>query len=160
MERENGPIANSAANGVIDWSVLAVLAALRKPGAPDPRLRVIGAYLDSAPGLMEGIRAAIDASDGPALMTAAHSLKSSSMNVGARALGTLFTELEQSGKAGNLQRACDLLSMAQTQYEAVTTVFREFMQLGGIERLSISGNPEGETFPIWENEQLRQDAVP
>jgi HPt (histidine-containing phosphotransfer) domain-containing protein len=61
-------------------------------------------------------------------MKAAHSLKSSSMNVGASAFGTLCAELELSGKTGNLQQAVDLLAIAQTQYEAVAAVFRESLQ--------------------------------
>jgi HPt (histidine-containing phosphotransfer) domain-containing protein len=125
MESENEPVATCPADRVIDWSVLATLTAFRKPGAPDPRLRVIDAYLDSAPGLMDAIREAIDALDGQVLAKAAHSMKSSSMNVGAKGLGTLCAELEQSGKDGNLRQAGDLLAMAQTQYEAVTAVFKE-----------------------------------
>jgi hypothetical protein len=55
---------DSMKNGVIDWSVLEDYLAFRKPGRPDPRRRIITAFLDSSPKLIEASKAAISSADG------------------------------------------------------------------------------------------------
>ncbi len=116
---------------VIDWSQLDALLALRKPGGPDPRVRLMTLYLTSSPELMDGIRAAVAASDGPSLAKAAHSLKSSSLNLGAMGLGASCAELEQIGKANALQDAHAVLEKAERDFVAVCAAFSEAMRESG-----------------------------
>ena len=119
---------NSMKKSVVDWSVLDEFLAFRKPGAPDPRRRIITIYLDSAPMLMEAMKTAISAADGALLTKAAHSLKSSSMNVGAKGLGSLCAELERTGKAGSIEEAKNLVESLETQYAHVTSALRDSLQ--------------------------------
>jgi HPt (histidine-containing phosphotransfer) domain-containing protein len=121
----------SAASGqqdAVDWDVLDGYAVLRKPGAPDLRRRLMTIYLNSSPMLMEGIKTAFRASDAPSMMTAAHTLKSSSLNVGAMELGSLCAELVRIAREDALQEAGDLLRRAEAQYTAVTEAFKDALR--------------------------------
>jgi len=119
---------DSAGQGAIDWSVLDSLAVLQKPGAPDLRVRLMTIFLNSSPPLMEGIKAAIIAADRQLLTTSAHTLKSTSLSLGAMKLGAICAELEKIGRNGDLQEAGDLPRLAEEQYAAVTAAFKEALQ--------------------------------
>jgi HPt (histidine-containing phosphotransfer) domain-containing protein len=112
----------------IDLTVLDVLLALKKPGAPDPRRRIIAIYLESAPKLMDSIRDAYAASDKGPLRKAAHSLKSSSYNVGAKGLGEICGELERLAKAGPLDEEGGLMERAETSFKAVIASMEEALR--------------------------------
>lgn len=111
--------------GAIDWSILNSMKMLQQPGKPDPRIRLMNLYLTTSPPLMEGIRSAIASRDGEALMNAAHSLKSSSMSLGATGLGGICARLEQQGRANSLDEAPPLLDQAEAEFAAVTAAFRQ-----------------------------------
>jgi len=115
-------------NGVIDWSVLDQFLVFRKPGGPDPRRRIITIYLDSSPMLMEAIKTAINEADGSLLSKSSHSLKSSSMNVGAGSLGSLCAELERTGKTGSIVEAKNLVERLETQYAAASAALHDALQ--------------------------------
>jgi HPt (histidine-containing phosphotransfer) domain-containing protein len=115
-------------NTEIDWSILDAFAAFRKPGGQDPRARLITVYLQSSPSLMEALHAALTAGDAPALVKAAHSLKSSSTGVGATGFGRVCAELEQLGRANSLQNVFDLLEQADREFAAVCASFREALR--------------------------------
>jgi HPt (histidine-containing phosphotransfer) domain-containing protein len=120
---------NAIEKSVIEWSVLDVYLALRKPGGPDPRQRIITIYLDSTPMLMEAIRTAVGLADGTLLTKATHSLKSSSMNVGAGELGSICAELERTGKTGAIiDEAKNIVDRLETQYAAVTAALQDALQ--------------------------------
>jgi HPt (histidine-containing phosphotransfer) domain-containing protein len=112
----------------VDWSVLDSLRILQQPGKPDLRKKLMTVYLDSSPGLMEGIRSAIASRNGEALGNCAHSLKSSSMSLGATGLGEICSRLEQLGRAGSLDEAPELLERAETRFTAVTSAFRRALE--------------------------------
>jgi len=113
---------------IIEWSVLDALLALRKPGAPDPRRRVIAIYIDSAPKLMETILASFAGSDSASLKKAAHSLKSASMNVGAKGLGNICAALERIAMEGTLYGGGELIEKAETSYKAVMASLEEALR--------------------------------
>jgi HPt (histidine-containing phosphotransfer) domain-containing protein len=114
---------------VIEWNVLDQFLAFRKPGGPDPRRRIITIYLDSTPMLLESIKTAICALDWPSLCKAAHSLKSSSMNVGAGELGSICAELERAGKTSSIiDEAKNIVDRLETQFAAVTAALQDALQ--------------------------------
>ncbi len=82
------------ATPAVDVSVLDALLVLQAPGSPDIRERVIGLYLQHTPGQIRELRAALDRNDPSAMMRAAHTMKSSSANVGAGPLAELCRDLE------------------------------------------------------------------
>ena len=72
--------------------------------------KVIGAYLEDTPARLVQLRAAVDAGDAEALRKAAHALKSSSANVGAERLASLFKELEALGRSATVDGAGTLVA--------------------------------------------------
>jgi HPt (histidine-containing phosphotransfer) domain-containing protein len=123
---------NSMVNGsfevTIDWNVLNALTALQRPGAPDLRVRLIKIFLTSSPGLMDSVSSAVRDCDGPALMKAAHSLKSSSMNMGAIGFGGICSELEKLGRECAIEQAAIMLPKALEQFAGVMTAFRDYLK--------------------------------
>jgi len=117
--------------GAIDWSVLDALKVLQKPGAPDLRLRLMSMFLKSSPPLIEGIRTAITNYDSHLLTTSAHTLKSTSLSLGAMKLGSTCAKLEQIGRDNNLQDAGELPGLAEEQHAAVMTAFSEALRQSG-----------------------------
>jgi HPt (histidine-containing phosphotransfer) domain-containing protein len=116
-------------NVVIDLEVLGALEAYRGPGDPDPRIKLITLYLEFSSELVELVKTAIRASDGPSLASAAHSLKSCSLNMGARKLGALCRELELIGRAGVPPENVDLLNRIDERHAEVTVALEEALQL-------------------------------
>ena len=68
---------------------------------------------------METIRQSITLGDAAAMQGAAHSLKSTSGNLGAMILAGLCKELETMGRAGTTDNAILLLPVLEDEYERV-----------------------------------------
>lgn len=66
---------------------------------------LIDTYLEDASVQLGAMRSAAEASDVAALVRPAHSLKSSSANVGAMALAEACRSLEADGRSGNVPEA-------------------------------------------------------
>ncbi|HOP40377.1 MAG TPA: Hpt domain-containing protein [Geobacteraceae bacterium] len=124
MKDDNQVPNHYSINASIDWSVLDTFLALRKPGGPDPRARLIRVFLDSTPEMLNEMRSALRRSDPDSLAKTAHSMKSGSMNVGATELGSLCASLEKTTRNGAMKGAEDLFAKLEAQYEAVVTAFR------------------------------------
>ena len=91
----NKPIAPS----VIDFNSIQKLKNLQKPGRPDLLTTLIQLYFETAEVCFVQIRTAIEARDHKQLVSAAHSFKSSSANLGALQLAKLCGELEATDSA-------------------------------------------------------------
>ena len=63
---------------------------------------LVDTYLADADGQLTAIRAALERNDQEAVIRAAHSLKSGSLNVGALALGEACRELEEGLRQGRI----------------------------------------------------------
>jgi CheY-like chemotaxis protein/HPt (histidine-containing phosphotransfer) domain-containing protein len=103
----------------LDSGLLNNIRALQRPGAPSLLGKIIGLYLDNSPALLQSSREAVAQGDAMALMEAAHSLKSSSANLGATQLATLCKELEQRGRDNDLQGAAELVDEIGKVYLSV-----------------------------------------
>lgn len=119
-----GPDRHSA--GMLDESALENIRALQRPGKPDILQTVIGHYLASAPKLLQGLRQAVESGDAKALRMAAHSLKSSSRNLGAQALAALCQELEHMGRASTIEGATALLADLEADYGHVENKLKSY----------------------------------
>jgi HPt (histidine-containing phosphotransfer) domain-containing protein len=103
----------------VDEKALEDIRALQREGDPDLLSRVIEAYLKEATGLLHTLREAVEKADGESLRKAAHTLKSSSANVGAQKLSSLCKELEVMGQKKSMEKAALLLSKTIMEYETV-----------------------------------------
>ena len=104
---------------VLDQCAIARIRALQRDGSPPVLQRVIAIYLDAAPKLLDEIRSAVAKRDALRLQRAAHSLKSSSANLGAQTLSELCKELENLGRLGKLEGAAHKLDVLEFEFEAV-----------------------------------------
>lgn len=106
----------------IDRQVLDTLAGMQPPGDEDFVASVIRTYLDTASESRQHLLEAIAAGDAARIASVAHSLKSSSGNLGAIPLADLCLKLEQMGRSKNL----DEVSGTHEQFEhEVERVFAE-----------------------------------
>jgi HPt (histidine-containing phosphotransfer) domain-containing protein len=80
---------------------------------------LVDTYLEDAVEQLAALDAAIDGGDPAALTRPAHSLKSSSLNVGALDLGKVSLELEERGRAGQLDGAAERVADARRQFATV-----------------------------------------
>ena len=86
----------------IDRGALEAIRALQSESAPDLLAQVVRLYFESTPPLMERLRAGLAAGDVEMVRNAAHSLKSSSANLGATGLADLCGQLELAAHTGEL----------------------------------------------------------
>ena len=96
---------SAGAAAPVDEAVIAAIRELNPARGDAIVARVVSAYLASVPDQLEELRAGLEASDAEALRFVAHALKSSSGNVGARAVQEQAALLEQDARAGELGRA-------------------------------------------------------
>ncbi|HEX5344233.1 MAG TPA: response regulator, partial [Duganella sp.] len=103
---------------IINLQALDNIRAL-SPGNGDALLeRVLQAFLRDTPLHLHTIRQAIAADDAEQLRKAAHSLKSSSANIGASALAQRSKELEQLGRNHTTAGAAPLLADMEHSFQA------------------------------------------
>ena len=112
-------------DATIDTSVLAGLRELREPDEPDPVNELIDLFLRDTPARVTSMEDAISRSDAPALKEAAHSLKGSSNNLGARRLSKICADLEHLAKDGKLGDAARLFGKAAEEYDRVRFVLEK-----------------------------------
>ena len=113
---------------VLDESVLAKIRALQQPGAPNLQVKIINLYLQTSATSLEALRAAITGKDSDALYQTAHTLKSSSANVGAMRVAALCKELEQRGRAKQLADVDRLLAELEADYLLVQRVLQTHLE--------------------------------
>ena len=103
----------------LDAAALDLLRRLEQKNGRDVLGRVINTYLTTSPTMLDTLRSAIAAGDASAIEHSAHTLKSSSLNVGAQTLGTLCHDLEEMGRTHTLDNASALLSDIVREYAGV-----------------------------------------
>ncbi len=104
---------------VLDESVL---RELQETTGDDPDFvrDLVETYLADVPVQLEGIDGAIAASDAEALVRPAHTLKSSSVTLGALRLGDISRTLEMTGRSGTLDATTrENAAAAHTEWTSV-----------------------------------------
>jgi len=102
----------------LDHSVLETLQN-QLPGRPDIIFRFLTSFLRHSPGMLDKVRSAIQLGDPEALYRAAHTMKSSTGQIGARKLTAMCQELELLGNIGELLDADQLLVDLEEEYRGV-----------------------------------------
>ncbi len=103
----------------IDQRALDNIRALQMEGLPDMLTQIIQIYLSEAPVLLERLAEGISADDAPGVRGAAHSLKSSSANLGALQISDFCKTLENRGREGSLAGAQPLLTQIKAEFVRV-----------------------------------------
>ncbi|WBA81865.1 response regulator [Endozoicomonas sp. GU-1] len=95
---------------LIDQSVFSALQELMEEEFPV----LINSYLEDAPKLMADIKFSSKDADREVLVRAAHTLKSSSNNLGATQLAMIAADIEKEGKASQLAEASALIASLES----------------------------------------------
>ncbi len=103
----------------LDPKALQALRALQRPGRPDVLTRIIDMFNNDAPRLLGEMHAAAGAGDAEALRRAAHTLKSTSANVGATILAATCKEIEQLARAADMTDATAHLNGVNDELDRV-----------------------------------------
>lgn len=114
----------ASATNVLDQRTLEKIRALQRIGKPNILGRVISIYQENTPKLFETIREAVNSGEAETLRQSAHSLKSSSANLGALRLASICKELESMGRENHLQQATGLLEKMTTELDQVMKALR------------------------------------
>lgn len=81
--------------------------------------KIIAAFLDNTPRLIAQLKTAAEVPDLPLLRELAHSLKSSSANLGADALSEAAKRIELGARQGTLERPAAAVAVVVAEYESV-----------------------------------------
>lgn len=101
----------------LDFSVLATLRDLSEPGQPDPVVELIDLFMEDAPDRLHAMQTSLDCRDQEALKVAAHSLKGSAKNLGAKPLAKICAELEGQTVAADWDNALLTIKAIGQEFE-------------------------------------------
>lgn len=107
----------TASSDDVDISVLLGFEDAQGEGEPDLIVELIDLYLEDVPPQLSAMKDFVLKADAVSLKRAAHNLKGSSANLGAKAVAMLCEELEQTGLSDSLQQSniIDRLEQAFTR---------------------------------------------
>jgi len=103
----------------LDCAVVNGLKELREPGQPDPLSELLELFFRDAEPRLKQMELAVTSGDMPKLAAAAHTLKGSASNLGARRLSALCASLEKQGKAGDATGTAETLAEAVAAFATV-----------------------------------------
>jgi two-component system sensor histidine kinase/response regulator len=108
----------------IDFKAIETINSLRTEGAPDILGNIIDIFFENSRAELEKLRKGTASNDAGLIRMAAHSLKSSSANLGALTLSKLCKELEEMGRNKRIEGASELLLQVQEEYREVEGVLK------------------------------------
>jgi PAS domain S-box-containing protein len=103
----------------LDPAALSELRQFQGEGEPDIVQELAEAFQFETPPLLQALRKAIVEGQPEQLKGAAHNLRGSSNNLGARTMAALSAELEAIGKNGTVEQATELVTHLDQEYQRV-----------------------------------------
>ena len=107
-----------------DRQMLDNLRMIQKKGATDLVEMVVSMFLAHMPESLEDLRNAISSGDAQQVFVSAHNLKSSSAQVGAKRLASLFAEIEIMGHNKAIDGAQEIFSHIELEYVDIQAVLK------------------------------------
>lgn len=114
----------------LDRAALNSIRSLQEEGEPDVLETVVIAYLEDSPKLLASMKEALESQNGTVLVRAAHTLKSTSANLGAASLSALCKDLETMSRAGISDKTEELIQVIEREYLHVKTALSTELQGG------------------------------
>ena len=111
--------ATAKAAQVLDRAVLEQLARVRTNGKPELLTRVIKLYVAESPALVQSLKDAARDGDDVRMASFAHTLKSSSANVGAAVLSRYCAEVESYARRAETEEARRCVAKLETEHRSV-----------------------------------------
>jgi HPt (histidine-containing phosphotransfer) domain-containing protein len=109
---------------ILHAAALDSIRALQKPNKPNLLEKIVRFYLGDAPRLVQRMADAVSTQDFDALQGAAHTLKSSSANLGALALAELCKEMEEEARGKSLPLAAARMVRIEHEFGLVRAALR------------------------------------
>lgn len=97
-------------------------------GGGDILSDLIDIFLEEAPKHLETMERALEEDEPDDLRIAAHTMKSSAAQLGARSLSELAKELEAIGESGDISEAAGKVQEARTTFDAVRDELESYRQ--------------------------------
>ena len=117
LKQQNMKQEKKAPSEKIDHKALDNIRALQKEGAPDIVARVYHLYRDDAKKLLVSLRDAIQKGQLQSAQVIAHTLKSSSANVGASVLASICKDIEHTCKNNSNENIHMLMDQVEEEYQ-------------------------------------------
>ncbi len=111
----------------IDETVLQMLAEMDDDGENGFLKEMITIYLNESPPIIENIKKALEAGDQELFTRSAHTLKSSSANLGAMNLSQMSKELEMISKNGDFMEAPEKYKLLENEFDRVKKALEEYL---------------------------------
>jgi len=111
----------------IDFRTLDGIAALQRPNKPNLLETVIGLFESESLKCIAQIHEGVGAGDFDLITMGAHSLKSSSANVGAMELSSRCREIESAARNNDMQTCSQLSEQLTAEFDASTKGIRDYM---------------------------------
>jgi two-component system, sensor histidine kinase and response regulator len=118
---------DAASTEAINLRTLEFLRRLDPAGGEELVARVLRAFLESADASLRCVQHAIQASDSTRLTQAAHTLKSSTANIGAEVLATLYQRLETASREGRMEEVQALLAAVEREQARAIVLIRAIL---------------------------------
>ena len=115
---------------VLDPAVIDGLRKLTPPGEPDVLGEVLAMFLTEVPPRIDRLRIAWAAGNIEEVHRAAHSLKGSAGNIGARRLHGVCAQLDEKTKSGDLAGAAPLVDALGVEFGKVESEIRRLLAAG------------------------------
>ena len=115
---------------VLDQGVTNGLRALTSPGEPDVLTEVLNLFLTEVPPRLTRLRNAWAAGNIEEVHRAAHSIKGSAGNIGARRLYDVSAQLDEKTKSGDLAGAAPLVDALGVEFDKVEAAIRLLLAEG------------------------------
>lgn len=109
----------------IDWARLDELRRMEAEGMPGLAARLVRTYFENSRRLLAELQVAMDAGDADGVRRAAHSIKSTSANVGANALSQIARVLEHGAQEADWQPAQNDVNEIISEHGRVIAVLGE-----------------------------------
>ena len=117
--------------GPIEYRALENIRSTQPEGSGDILKQILSLYLDDSPKLLSQLKNAVEQGDTESVRRTAHSLKSSSANVGANHLSSLLAKLELRGREESLVGTAPVLTQILGEYGAVRDTLTRELNDGG-----------------------------
>ena len=114
-----------AADDHLDLSAWQAIRARQRPGQKDFLRKALSLYIPHAEAQLSKLEHYISSGDIHAITTIAHTLKSSSAQLGAHRLAGLYAEVEAAGRAGKTDALSELSQRLRPEHHAVCALMQE-----------------------------------
>jgi len=115
----------------LDLTAWAAIRTRQRPGRPDFLHKALSLYIPHAEAQLTQLEQHVISGDVRAITTVAHTLKSSSAQLGAQRLAGLYADIEAAGRTGRTSEIPALLQRLRPEHHAVCALMREEIDRAG-----------------------------